>query len=186
MIRKLTIITMLCLLLCGCTETQKWGKNPTAGYVKNFGDSNLARLCYALVQQGNRHTTVLNVAAKRILIIESDPNDLVARVEELEAKALPSNGISLGKDGSITQNPIIPICDAKPKESESKRLVTLEERNSEALVWYSSANDPFPNGIACPECGAELYDTQPNMMLTSNPPQYYIGCQKCDYTGTRF
>jgi C4-type Zn-finger protein len=46
---------------------------------------------------------------------------------------------------------------------------------------------PIPNGIACPKCGEELLDTQPNVTLTSMPPQKNVGCssEKCDYTGYR-
>ncbi len=84
--KAMLMLMLVAVLLCGCTETQKrWGKNdPPATFTENFGDSNLARLTYALVQQHDRNTKVLNHAAKRIIVIESDPNDLVRRVERLE------------------------------------------------------------------------------------------------------
>ena len=44
-------------------------------------------------------------------------------------------------------------------------------------------NQPHPNGIECPKCGAELWDSSPNIVLTSNPPQKHIHCPKCGYKG---
>jgi hypothetical protein len=46
---------------------------------------------------------------------------------------------------------------------------------------------PVPNGIACPKCGEELLDTQPNVTLASMPPKKNVGCssEKCDYIGYR-
>lgn len=44
---------------------------------------------------------------------------------------------------------------------------------------------PRPNGIACPECGHELLDSQPLITFTSNPPQKNIHCPECDYIGFR-
>jgi hypothetical protein len=50
-------------------------------------------------------------------------------------------------------------------------LVSLDEHNSNA--WSTQvnmySNEPRPNGIACPECGNELMDTNPMMTLTSHP-----------------
>lgn len=70
-------------------------------------------------------------------------------------------------------------------------LKTLEQHNKERWEAYKAHDDMMrngrTNGIACPKCGAELFDTQPNMTLTSNPPKKYIGCRAdgCDYTGYR-
>lgn len=67
-----------------------------------------------------------------------------------------------------------------------KKLKTLEEHNGRSWAWFSSFNqEPQLNGIACPNCGEELYDTNPNVTLTSDPPQKNIGCIKCDYKGYR-
>jgi C4-type Zn-finger protein len=65
-------------------------------------------------------------------------------------------------------------------------LKSLAEHNDEVLSALSYLNSQHPNGIACPKCGAELYDSEPNVVLTSNPPQYMVACSKCDYRGTRF
>lgn len=67
-------------------------------------------------------------------------------------------------------------------------MKTLNEFNDERFEAWQWANDdsPRPNGIACPECGEELFDSQPNVVLTSNPPQKNVHCEKCGYKGYRF
>jgi ribosomal protein S27AE len=68
----------------------------------------------------------------------------------------------------------------------SKTLKTLEEFNTQRRSGYRFPDStPKPNGIACPKCGEELVDSQPNVTLTSMPPQKNIHCPKCDYTGFR-
>ena len=53
-----------------------------------------------------------------------------------------------------------------------KILKTLEENNAMAFSRTSvNFNEPQLNGIACPKCGSELFDSHPNAILTSNPPQ---------------
>ena len=44
---------------------------------------------------------------------------------------------------------------------------------------------PKLNGIICPKCGSELYDSNPMMILTSFPPKKNTHCGKCDYKGRR-
>lgn len=46
-------------------------------------------------------------------------------------------------------------------------------------------NKPHPNGITCPNCGEELMDSIPMIILTSNPPQKKVCCSSCDYVGYR-
>jgi DNA-directed RNA polymerase subunit RPC12/RpoP len=64
---------------------------------------------------------------------------------------------------------------------------TLDEFNRdrrmlhEMMERYASVK----NGIACPECGGELVDSEPNTTLTSNPPQKRIHCPACSYSGLR-
>ena len=71
----------------------------------------------------------------------------------------------------------------------AKRLKSLEEHNTLSSTAYRGLFPPLPefNGIACPKCGEELLDTQPNVTLSSLPPQKNVGCssEKCDYTGYR-
>ena len=70
-----------------------------------------------------------------------------------------------------------------PKLYEHKELISLEENNRQAYV--ASSCDPRPNGVACPKCGAELYDSSPCFALTSHPLQYYVHCPSCKWHGTR-
>jgi len=67
----------------------------------------------------------------------------------------------------------------------SKELTPLDEWNNIARKNYFNEYNPRPNGIACPKCGKELVDVEPNTMLTSWPPQLRIACQHCRYTGYR-
>lgn len=67
------------------------------------------------------------------------------------------------------------------------KLIPLSEHNATILRsthdWM--CNDPRPNGIACEKCGAELLDTNPNMVLTSMPPKKSVHCKKCGWSGYR-
>lgn len=70
-----------------------------------------------------------------------------------------------------------------------KKLKTLEENN--ALAFSGTRvdfNTPRLNGIACPKCGSELFDSQPNGILNLNPAQKNIKClsKECNYIGYRF
>lgn len=65
-------------------------------------------------------------------------------------------------------------------------LVSLEDNNRSKLKLFKQFDSaPIPNGIACPECGSELVDSTPGLVLTSWPAQYRVHCQSCNYTGTR-
>jgi hypothetical protein len=71
----------------------------------------------------------------------------------------------------------------------AKKLKSLEEHNTTSSTFYRGmmGQSPVYNGIACLKCGEELLDTQPNVTLSSMPPQKNVGCssKKCDYTGYR-
>jgi DNA-directed RNA polymerase subunit RPC12/RpoP len=67
-------------------------------------------------------------------------------------------------------------------------MKTLEEHTRERQKVYDKLDEwnvPHVNGIACPKCGKELWDTNPNMILTSSPPQKDIHCLACGYSGYR-
>lgn len=67
-------------------------------------------------------------------------------------------------------------------------LKTLAENNAAARAsrFYSPGKEaPRLNGVACPECGAELFDTEPSIVLLSYPPKKSIHCSACGYTGYR-
>lgn len=63
-------------------------------------------------------------------------------------------------------------------------LLSLDEFNRKRLDLYEVRGGPRPNGIACPECGQELFDTDRRETLMSNPPKTRIHCA-CGYTGYR-
>ena len=63
-----------------------------------------------------------------------------------------------------------------------EKLKTLEEHNS------LTNNSPYElklNGIACPNCGEELFDSQPDIILMTNPPKKHIECGNCGFEGYR-
>ena len=67
-------------------------------------------------------------------------------------------------------------------------MKTLDEYNEERRKAYESefqAMQPHANGIACLKCGNELWDSNPCLRLTSNPPKKNIHCPSCGYTGFR-
>jgi hypothetical protein len=62
----------------------------------------------------------------------------------------------------------------------TKKLKTLEEHNKIA----TQINETGGNGIACPNCGSELFDS--GTILTSCPAQYLTICRECNYKGSRW
>jgi len=64
-------------------------------------------------------------------------------------------------------------------------LRSLKEANNEARKRYSTYRLPRLNGIACPDCGTELIDTNPGQVLTSSSPLMVVHCPKCKYQGSR-
>ncbi len=71
------------------------------------------------------------------------------------------------------------------------KLKTLEESNAEAFKNNTNQQkwmygEPTKNGIACPVCTAELYDSSPMLTLPSSPAQKYIHCNNCEFKGTRY
>ena len=66
-------------------------------------------------------------------------------------------------------------------------METLDDYNRRRCQeqHYADSGRPRPNGIACPQCGSEMLDSQPGMTLTSNPPQKNVHCPKCGYAGYR-
>lgn len=84
---------------------------------------------------------------------------------------------------------------AEPQPA-AKPHYTLAEFNQQQAQMYerlARAREDHPNNIACPTCGAELWDTAPIVAyLTnagtidpSNPPLQTIECRACHYQGVR-
>jgi len=70
----------------------------------------------------------------------------------------------------------------------NKELKTLDKHNDERWQEHHTLeklNQPHPNGIACPKCGKELWDSCPSKTLTSYPAQKNINCPNCGYVGYR-
>jgi hypothetical protein len=69
----------------------------------------------------------------------------------------------------------------------AKKLISLEDHNAGKREHFRvhDLNKPVPNGIACPECGEELFDSNPMSILTSIPPKKAVHCEKCKYSGFR-
>jgi len=66
-------------------------------------------------------------------------------------------------------------------------MKTLDKHNAERREFHDQhyGLSPHKNGIECPKCQAELWDSNPMMTLTSNPPKKNIHCKSCDYVGYR-
>ncbi len=66
------------------------------------------------------------------------------------------------------------------------KLKSLIDHNAEARQSqsYYFGNGPVKNGIACPDCGEELFDTNPMLTLTTHPAQKKVHCT-CGYSGYR-
>jgi len=73
---------------------------------------------------------------------------------------------------------------AKIKNPELK---SLEQHNAERMYWIPDYSVPQKqkNGIACPDCGEELYDSNPMVTLASLPAKKNIKCDNCNYSGYR-
>ena len=66
-------------------------------------------------------------------------------------------------------------------------MISLDEHNYSRASAQADAysNDPKRNGIACPKCSAELFDSDPMTTLASCPPKKTVHCDSCSYVGYR-
>lgn len=66
-------------------------------------------------------------------------------------------------------------------------LIPLARHNELRAAQYAKGLEPQPNGIACPECGAELLDTDPSSTILTHilPPRKAVHCSKCAFAGDR-
>ena len=68
-----------------------------------------------------------------------------------------------------------------------RNLTPLEVHNKMARdTFFRGMNPRAYNGLACPKCGCELYDSSPNRMSESLPPQFAVACSNCEYHGLRY
>jgi DNA-directed RNA polymerase subunit M/transcription elongation factor TFIIS len=72
----------------------------------------------------------------------------------------------------------------KKAKDMAKPLKPLASFNAErrALIHKPQAEK---NGIECPQCGEELFDTDSSVTLTTDPPQTRVNCTDCGFVGTR-
>lgn len=88
--------------------------------------------------------------------------------------------------GGIYAGPEFGCVHHEAKEGvERKAMPTLKDFDKARFAQHCSTNKPGPNGIACPKCGAELWDSNPSCMLTSSPPQFDVHCPVCNHRDTR-
>lgn len=64
-------------------------------------------------------------------------------------------------------------------------MKSLDEFNKDRLEIIEFQTSPHPNGIECPECGGELWDSNPTMMLMSHPARMSVHCPICHWAGSR-
>ena len=64
-------------------------------------------------------------------------------------------------------------------------MKTLKEYNAIRTSSCIDFNKPKKNGIECDTCGQELWDTNPNITLTSLPAQKNVHCEGCGFKGYR-
>ena len=65
-------------------------------------------------------------------------------------------------------------------------LKTLKQHDNEQMrLTRRFPDEPVLNGIECPDCGAELLDSTPDIVIASTPHKYNIHCASCAYRGYR-
>jgi len=77
--------------------------------------------------------------------------------------------------------------EAQAEFKNCKKLKDLNEHNAQTISIQCAMtdNNPILNGIACPKCGEELYDSNPMVTIISMPAKKNVHCSKCDYFGYR-
>ena len=63
-----------------------------------------------------------------------------------------------------------------------KKLISLEEHDD---TW-GNIGFGSKNGIACPNCGEEMSDSDDGVMYYSFPGQINVICHACGYKGRRY
>jgi len=65
--------------------------------------------------------------------------------------------------------------------SSGKPLISLKDWNNRRV---QATPEICWNGIACPKCGKEMFDSEPSFVLAVMPPRMGVACV-CGYHGTR-
>jgi hypothetical protein len=69
-----------------------------------------------------------------------------------------------------------------PLPLTKRPLIGLDEWNDTRSSHYTPKS--LWNGIACPKCGNEMYDSNPDQVLMSYPPKVSVACT-CGFHGSR-
>ena len=65
-------------------------------------------------------------------------------------------------------------------------MKTLKEHNKERDEFYNGPKPSYNSaGVKCNECGTEMICPQPNVVLTSCPPQQHVQCPNCGRIGLK-
>lgn len=59
-------------------------------------------------------------------------------------------------------------------------MKTVEEHNKDRFKTIERVG----TGVQCPACGDELIETNPGVLLMSNPAQKSVHCPTCKYKNT--
>lgn len=62
-----------------------------------------------------------------------------------------------------------------------------QQRAAEIDAVERAERAPVRNGLACPTCGVELFDTKPLFTFRegAGPQQLQVHCDQCGFTGAR-
>lgn len=136
-----------------------------------------AGLAMQAIMQSEHHLETANAITE--LSKETTIQDAIAMLAYAQAESMHN------VRNKAIQEKTAPIIEGATLEGRT--LTSLEEHNSTAWITHNSAfsTEPCLNGIACPECGAELMDSNPMVTLASFPAKKNVKCSKCDYTGYR-
>ncbi|KKL68169.1 hypothetical protein LCGC14_2127640 [marine sediment metagenome] len=194
------MVVVAILSVCtGCNETQKIPESSAKPLNQHlvplpddwkdaYGNSLETEVIYNLVLQRNETTIsrnneilIANMISKMHPSDVNDPNNLMARIERLEASRLC-------KFTEAEEETLEIALRALVDSNESKKLKTLEEHNievaeAEAVAIAKSIKERL-NGIACPECGSEMYELGWGY-ISEKGSNAQIACSKCEYRGER-
>lgn len=110
---------------------------------------------------------------------------VAAEAAAAEADAAADADADPPADATAKTKAAPPAGDAKPKRG----LKALRKWNDERYLYWRTPSSRAPrlNGIACPDCGSELVDKNPEVMRPSNPPRFDVNCsaEDCHWHGAR-
>ena len=99
-----------------------------------------------------------------------------------------NSGEWIGQDGRLHSIHHRPLGDCAPEFIRGEAIQSLKEFNDERWRNWAVLEElrkPHPNGIACPQCGGELWDTRPDCVLVTLPSKKNVHCPLCDFRGYR-